>query len=286
MPSSRTAHDLPEAAVLEIINLARGSRRLPGTNRFAEVCRGWRDVDSTSTDSELQLHVEQMRRGPSDFKKTKKWFILYGQNVSSLGLASKLHLTWFLLASSNMCSNLRQLTLCGINSLTDLLATNVQLPLLQHLTAFLDQFEAWPKGSDQLLLAHSSEGCRGVYPLQQACPGLVELQLTFDVDGDADDPRTFNSLEELLPRLLPPTLQQLGLRWSPEEGECSMAPAAVTHITALRHLACWWIDVSPEVPLALPEGCTLRLLECRPRCRRCQCDCQPHAADVLGMAAV
>jgi hypothetical protein len=255
-------HDLPAPAILSIINYAIGSRYVSGTNKYAAVCKAWRDVDANSTTNQLQLHLEPAARDKEEFIKAKEWIIRFGDHISALGLTWEPQLTQSLLGG---CSNLRRLSISSPNSLVDLLVAKVQLPHLQHLTACMEQYRPWPPNSEELLLAHSSAAAGDVYPLQQACPGLVELHLSLDVSEPATDgqPYTFGSLEELLPQLLPPTLQQLGLRWDAGTSDCNMqAAAALAHLTALCHLGLWGIHVTPESLHELPPECSLQLVEC------------------------
>jgi hypothetical protein len=261
----RSIEDLPLDAIRRISLALRGGRRIPGTNLFAAVCKTWRDATPIEEeDEQLQLYLDQEELTEAQRSLAERWLLLHGQHVAGLQLpATTRSFVQTVLASPGFGSNLQRLDIRGTNTLVGLLAAKVQLPHLQHLTACLSQRHAWKVKPGVVLLKKGQQPADGLQPLQKACPGLTQLCLRIEYweTPPAGQPR---SIDALLPRLLPPTLQQLRLGCDPEGDNGTITPElALGHLTALQHLELRNFDVEEAASLMeLPAQCSVHLVTC------------------------
>jgi hypothetical protein len=242
---------------------------VPGTNKFAVISRAWRDA-SEDDDQQLQLHLHLAALNDQQLQRSEQWLVQHGRTVTALEVDGAYHSqpTWrvvhTVLSSPGVGSSLQRLCIQGSNSLVGLLAAKVQLPHLQHLTAWISQHMEWQADADVVMLANGNQAAGVVHPLHQACPGLMQLRLHLSVDHMPwlqQQPRAmFSSVDDLLPRLLPPTLQRLCLSC---DGPYSIHPGtALGHITALRQMELHRFElVNPGSLLQLPSQCTFGLFE-------------------------
>jgi hypothetical protein len=228
--------DLPYAVFRAILAQARG-RPIPGSNRFAAVCRTWRD-DSPPEDNELQLYLDQAAVKGDQLQRSTQWLAQHGEGVAALELPTT---TWSFVRATlgfpGLSSSLQRLDIRGTNTLVGLLAAQVQLPRLQHLTACLSSYQAWQVDPGVLLLEEGQQATGTLHPLQQACPALVQLRLDIDGSGGFAAQVPVSNMDGLLQRLLPPTLQQLRLDFTPDDDNALITPhLALGHLTALQRL--------------------------------------------------
>jgi hypothetical protein len=130
--------DLPPAAVRLITRAAR-TRIIPGTNRFARVCRSWRDA-GLSSDGQEQLQLLLALEGlPADTVAfTSEWMEQHGECVTSLDITYDLKAAGLfqqLPLSTAPLAHLARLELLGPNSLVALVPALPQLMALTHLRA-------------------------------------------------------------------------------------------------------------------------------------------------------
>jgi hypothetical protein len=293
MSSRRSIADLPSAALNNLIKAARGSRCIAGTNKYALVCKSWKDASSNEPAEQLQLYMDLAALTPEQCKAAAHWMAAYSEHIDVLHLLScgrsdaKTVLT-----IPDFGSNLQHLELDGPNSLAGLLEAKVQLPALKHLSARLspyfsietqpnqqpsnveeedhqqpssaveqDQQQPSSQGRDP---QQSSEGPAGrtQHTLQETCPALVKLEVSFRETSDARAGFVDETLDGFLPRLLPPTLQQLRLRWLDGHGFLGCSKAFL-HLTGLQHLELWSFQLFCYDMLdQLPPECTLQLVDC------------------------
>lgn len=256
-------HDLPLIVLKDILLQARG-RPIPGTNRFAAVCGAWRG-ESPTEENELQLYLDKAAVKGKQLQRVTEWLAQHGEGVAAVELPIT---TWGFVRATlgfpGLSSSLQRLDIRGTNTLVGLLAAQVQLPNLQHLTACLSQDQAWQVDPALVLLEEGQQATGTLHPLQQACPGLKELFLQVNCEWGHMQQPTFSNMDALLPRLLPPTLQRLCLESTAGVDDVLITPhLALGDLTALQHLELRHFRITdPTSFLSLPAQCTLRLAEC------------------------
>jgi hypothetical protein len=211
--------DLPSAVVEHITALARG-RCIPGSNRYAGVCRQWHEAGESSDEAQplLQLYLDQRWVFPQDISQLSSWMSMHGYQVGTLvieaSLARAKQLKWFPGTATALC-NLTRLEVAQRDSLALLAPVLGHLPQLQHLAAHVGlTVRPWiPSGkglSFKVLASYTfsvGTSCWEEVPdMQELCPQLQQLQLTLEPDRD-----DIGVDGDQLLQLLPLGLQQLTL---------------------------------------------------------------------------
>jgi hypothetical protein len=247
-----TLDDLPEAAVRLIVRAAR-TRRIPGTNRFASVCRGWRYAVLNSDDEEqLQLLLPLEGLPAGTVASTSQWLAQHGSCVNNLHITyndTTASLFQQLPLSTTPLANLARLEVDGPDSLVALAPSLPQLVALTHLRAGIglvpigSSTQSWSPG------AFSVKGAPLEAPLslQQLCPGLKSLRLN----------TVCNSRNQWvvapLEQLLPDQLKQLHIQDAPYANTV-VHSADFVHRTSLRRLTLTSMCVvEPDELLLMPE---------------------------------
>jgi hypothetical protein len=241
----RRLHDLPGPAITSIIQRAR-ARRIPGTNKFAQVCQSWRDASTYAGDNEqLQLLLDLDNLQGDDLESALAWLRQHGSCVTGLYVSGIATPCWsvmvqLLATPHTWSSTLTMLELDGRDTLVPLAPHLHQLPSLRHLTASMSCGAAEPHGQ----MMWGSEMDQANPPdLRQQCPQLVSLDLelkrytrTLDVAGH---------LDACLFSLLPVGLQQLHLR----AASMRVDAAHLTQLTALGLLTleAWAVEHALEL---------------------------------------
>jgi hypothetical protein len=247
--------DLPLGVVQHIAHLARG-RLIPGTNKYARVCRQWQDACSSEEAEQLQLLVDLHAMSAEEVARACSWFGMHGRTVQTLVVAAEGRApprqTWFTTAAAAAAlGNLRRLEVDQGHSLLMLAPVLGLLPQLQHLGAAVaavgDPHKGWVTADhkDMVEGVFKNRQWRPWKPLpdmKRLCPQLTHLRLRLDVEvlsyeheGDYEGRLT---VDKRLPRLLPPTLQHLTL--SVGDGdmwrEVLLPSNSLTHVRALQQL--------------------------------------------------
>jgi hypothetical protein len=222
---------LPEPAICNIIKLAR-RRCIPGTNRYAKVCRLWRWASSYEEESEqLQLLLDLHNLQEAELKSCLAWIRQYGSCVTGLDVNGWRTPCWtimeqLLVAPCSFGAHLSRLELDGEDTLQPLALHLQQLPLLQHLRASIT-YRGQQQG-EQEDGAHLQQYDATPADLTQLCPQLVSLNLRVDTIHRewcfTPPPHAWLSC------LLPKGLQQLELYGM------TVDCAHLTQLTALQHL--------------------------------------------------
>lgn len=256
--SAGSDNNLPFDAVIDIIKRVRG-RPIPGTNRYARVCRQWRDANSNLGALEfLRLQLDLDEATDAQIAGASSWMALYGQHVKDLVVTGSLHqaatLDWLLQPAPTL-TRLQRLEVHQKHSLALLAPVLGQLPELQHLAAHVG-FTWWLSGSKQLagkvafgapFFANQHDLPWEDLPnLQQLCPRLVNLELTLYADQ-----WDFEMVHEQLSCLLPAGLHQLAIKgWS---SKTMLQASSLMHLSALRGLKLDRVDVAAEGAAALVQ---------------------------------
>jgi hypothetical protein len=253
--------DLP-AAALRLIARAARTRYIPGTNRYAQVCRSWQDATINSEDQEqLQLLLALDGLPEDTVASTFAWLAQHGACVTSLNI------TW----DPTTIPLLRQLPwpLVGLSRLeldapdsVIWMADNLPpLVALTHLRAAIgltvyDSVDP-DEGEVPLFSAEGGEKPLGLVPaLHELCPGLRSLHLVVDVSSDSILVKTFDTC---LSQLLPAALEQLHLETvePPGWGGNRVCPlltcSTLTSFSSLRRLTLTNTAVDdPNLLLSMP----------------------------------
>jgi hypothetical protein len=261
------ASDLPLGVVQRIAQLAR-SRRIPGTNKFARVCRQWQDASSSKEAEQLQLLVDLHIMSAEEVARACRWMSMHGGSVQTLVVSaeSKLPLqqTWFTTAAGTAAlRNLQRLEVDQKHSLLMLAPVLGRLPQLQHLgavvAAMADPHDSWEA-------ADGEDMAEGVltnwqwYPwkplpdMERLCPQLTSLRLRLDVEVEEVDIFEYPEgdydgliiLDKRLPRLLPDTLQHLTLSKAEAWQKVVLRSDALTHLVDLRQLTLEGVDMDSD----------------------------------------
>jgi hypothetical protein len=213
--------DLPVAAVERILQLARG-RHISGTNRYACVCRLWRDAGCSSEQAEqLLLYLDVGNLSAADLANACSWMSLHGIHVDLL-IIDAINNPQQLGGFVNL-RNLKWLEVLQEGSLAALAPMLDQLPHLRHLAAGIWMAPEQPFVNPQVPSIVAAVFCdqpwtrwRDPPDMGRLCGQLTHLHLTLDTE-ECDhvlrvDPR--------LPVLLPPNLQQLTLFMAGEPFYC------------------------------------------------------------------
>lgn len=224
-------HELPNAAIRNVIKRGR-PRCIPGTNKYARVCRSWREASSSMVDDEqLQLYLDLDKIEQRELDACVAWLQQHGScatglTVEGLGLLSRwLSIEQALFSPSVFSSNITRLDLKDANLLA--LAPHLQqLPTLQHLGTHASCVTA----ADPWQLCHGDDVAE-VPNLGLLCPQLVSLHLVAQ-PHDSSDSSDEHHVHPQLVRLLPRSLQRLHLegykfRWDGSH---------FTHLSALGHM--------------------------------------------------
>jgi hypothetical protein len=237
---------LHDATVEKIIKLAQG-RSIPGTRRYARVCRRWQRAGSNIGAAEvLQLFMDLGHMSEAEWERARDWMAMHGKAVVTLVLetSTRAQLEWFQ-GSAAALAGIRRLEMTGYHSLYLLIPVLGQLPHLQHLAAGISLSGG---GRQPWVVGHPHAPRRGCFEhaylgqqetswqvpdLQQLCPGLTHLRLTlyrsYSINGA-------HMVDEQLPRLLPARLQQLSLAAGVYHTGISVHSSSLVHLSALQQL--------------------------------------------------
>jgi hypothetical protein len=243
--------DLPPAAVRLITRAAR-SRIIPGTNRFARVCRSWRDADLDSDDQEQLQLLLALEGLPADtVASTSEWMEQHGECVTSLDITytpATAALYQHLPLSTAPLASLARLEVDGPDSLVALAPALPQLVALTHLRAGVDLFglDCGPYEVAQGVFSVGRMLLAAVPSLQQLCPGLKSLRL--DIVN-----RQRQLVEAPVAQLLPDRLEQLCIDKGVSHDWVVIDCASLTRFTSLRCLALTTMCVvDPDQLLLMP----------------------------------
>jgi hypothetical protein len=242
-----TIDDLPAPAVRLITRYAR-TRRIPGTNRFAQLCRSWRDA-ALDSDALEQLQLLLALEGlPADtVTTTSSWLAQHGGCVASLHItynSGTVALFQQLPLSSAPLVNLARLEVDGPDSLVALAPALPQLVALTHLRASvaLMRVEGSAPGDKQGMFSIRGVPLEDPPSLQQLCPGLKSLHLATRCGK--------LWVEAPVAQLLPHLLEQLNVNGS---SGAVVHSAALTPFTSLRSFTLYGGElVDPDLLLAMP----------------------------------
>jgi hypothetical protein len=249
-----TLDDLPASALQLITRFAR-RRFISGTNRFARVCRSWRDagIDSDN-DEQLQLLIALEGLPPGAVASTSTWLAQHGSCVTSLEASydtATAPLFQQLPLSTAPLVGLARLEVDGPGSLVALAPALPQLVALTHLRASIGLTRHAGQG------VFSAEGVplEAVPSLQQLCPGLKSLRLIIDYQRRTGERRAWVPIAQLLPG----HLEQLHIEGRRRSGAVLGAVLRVscttlTSLTSLRHLTLEYVHPRhPDLLLHLPR---------------------------------
>jgi hypothetical protein len=256
-----TFDDLPAAAVRLITRAAR-TRRISGTNRFARICRTWRDAGLNNEDQEqLQLLLPLEGLPADSLTSTSEWLSQHGVCVTSLHITYEPEtapLFQQLPLSSAPLVGLARLEVDGPDSLVALAPALPQLVALTHLRAYIGVAlpESSLPGSMQGVFSAQGEPLEDVPSLQQLCPGLKSLKLALN-----NHKRRLQHVVAPVEELLPDGLEQLHIHRCSTSFDITLPCAALTSLTSLRCLTLDRVNIlDPDLLLTMPGLEELQLL--------------------------
>jgi hypothetical protein len=226
-----TPSDLIHVATRIIISRAL-PRCIPGTNKFALVCRSWCEAsNSRAFDEQLQLFLDPDNITERDLRSCLAWLQQHGSCVGGL-TADCLYEHWpsieqALFRPTVFSSNLTHLDL-GDTNLLSLLPHLQQLPPLRHLGMYISCVTT----SDPWQLCDGNSVAE-VPDLGLLCPQLVSLHLV--AVPHARGPQGYYEDHHAHPQLLlllPDSLQRLHV----EAEHFTWQGPHFTHLSALVHL--------------------------------------------------
>jgi hypothetical protein len=221
------------------------------------VCSQWLKASSIDEEQDLQLFMDLSHMSWDDYVRASGWVAMHGPAVATLALkASKSEVGWCRGLTPGL-TRLRRLDLDQPASLSHVAPVLRRLPQLQHLAAGIN-LAADP---DQAVGAPGTAR-RGLFvydrlrpklslweapDLQQLCPKLITLRLTFD--------KTHGALEmdTQLPRLLPASLQQLSLAAPSLAHDVFLQSSSLAHLSALQQLTLENLLVAGQGPGGVAE---------------------------------
>jgi hypothetical protein len=229
---------------------------MKGTNRFACVCRQWRDAEDSKDSKEadaVKLFADLRHMSNEDISRVFSWMAAHGQQAESLVLRASIQqqplpLDLFSMAAPSL-SSLTWLEVDQRHSLVLLAPVLGQLPQLKHLAAEVD---LWDVGSPRdspilhydfdgpsagMFYNHLGEEWVGLPDMQLLCPQLVHFVLRVN----ALCIRVM--MDERLPQLLPTRLQQLTLAAEWDSG-VYLEAHSLQHLAALQRLALDGVEMS------------------------------------------
>jgi hypothetical protein len=232
---------LPEIAVQQIVRAARGCS-IPGTNKYARVCRQWRDVSEEG--EPLQLFMNLSHLSDKDLARATSWLARHGQHVDVLVIEAAMCLPQrhvdLVASAAQALANLRRLEVTGCVSLFDLEPYLQYLPQLQHLGAeigvstspYAPVYSSPMHDNCNGSPSSCEDGWEDPPLLQQLCPQLTSLDLTLQASGQRA------SVLSDLSWLLNPGLQQLTLidKYSAMRSSVELYASSLGHLSALRQL--------------------------------------------------
>jgi hypothetical protein len=247
-----TISDLPIVAVKHITQLARG-RIVAGTDSYARVSTQWRDAGSSEGSERLQLFMDLADMSEAAIERALGWLATHGKHIDVLVMAAEMPPavpSGMLYSSVAAAANLQRLELPQQHSLVHLAPVLGQLQQLQHLEAHVAMVchpaeEAYRReegdSGQGIFVDHSGDLWLDLPDLrQQLCPRLTHLRLLVDPAA------TSLWLDEGLPVLLPPRLQQLELVGLRECGYSWVQSRLLSHLTSLQQLTLQRIDIGVE----------------------------------------
>jgi hypothetical protein len=245
-----TISDLPLPAVQLLTRHARG-KIIQGSNRFACVCRQWRDADSSNEQGDpLQLFADLRHMSDADTSRAITWMTTHGQQVQVLALQGSMeqHLPPGLLGGAvPSLTSLTWLEVSQRHSLVLLAPVLGQLPQLKHLMAAVDlgrhPDDDAPDDDDEpytgVFLDPSGQWWEQAPDMQRLCPQLTHLHLRLDAQA------CYIQAGTQLAQLLPTQLQQLTFEANLDL-LVSCDTAALRHMNALQQLTYDGIEMTWE----------------------------------------
>jgi hypothetical protein len=254
--------ELPQIAVDSILRRARG-RIIAGINKYARVCRQWRDAGGDP--ESLQLLADMTHLPWQDLEEATKWLSIHGQHVDTLviddGRSGNTEPAEWCASAAPTLVRLRRLEVSEANSLEQLVPVLQHLPQLQHLAVSLDMShrdyvyihpksaqpkEASPRPGAIGKLMVSAEHPEGWVPdMQELCPQLTSLHLTVAAYGPS------MKMPSSVSQLFSPRLQQLTLAdWFGGHYEPVVYAASLAHLSALQQLTLDGVVLGMEGPQA------------------------------------
>jgi hypothetical protein len=229
--------DLPGPAVRRIIQLAR-RRRIPGTNRFAAVCRAWNEAstgavgeDQEEEQLQLSLHLDLLRE--AQLTSAFSWLQRHGGCVTGLRIQGMDTPRWPFMQQvlEAPTVHLTHLDVMGADTLLCLAPHLQQLPSLQHLGASIHHEK---NGKTHTACWGAQERVENPPDMRLLCPQLTSLHLHVDTLRKC----TFYIMGNEPPyaglsTLLPLGLLQLRLTGKDMALDCNLVP----HLTALDQLS-------------------------------------------------
>jgi hypothetical protein len=236
--------ELPQIALESILRRARG-RSIAGTNKYARVCRQWRDAGEDPESMQLLMNLSHLSQ--RELKRAQGWLSAHGQHVDTLvihedGDGSDNHMDW-LLKTGPALGQLRRLEVSELDFLGRLAPVLQQLPQLQHLAVSLYMSTKKP------LKAPPQHGCRrnspyfgvfdvaaeheeGLLPdMQEVCPQLTSLHLTVCT------PSAQMRIPPSVTRLFSARLQQLTVADGTKDHQGPvLCASSLMHLSALQRL--------------------------------------------------
>lgn len=269
---------LPCALVERITRLARG-RTIAGTNRYARVCRQWRDAGSISDEADPQRLYIEKREYDRDQARLVTWLSTHGDHVDVLIVEADMEeasykqhqhqqLNWFLGPAAALC-NLTRLEVAQRDSLVLLAPVLGQLPQLRHLAAnirlapSLGNSQGSPHSAPATSPPQPFSGAPSTFldphgkvlghlpDLQQLCPKLARLQLNLQprVSPTRGNPIETLAVDKQLHQLLPACLQQLTLAQSETRWCTLVLPlSCLSHLSTLQALELRDLLVAQDEP--------------------------------------
>jgi hypothetical protein len=251
--TANTVHcsELPQIAVDSILRRARG-RIIGGTNKYARVCRQWRDAGEDPESLQLLLDLDHL--SIEDLSTAASWLSMHGQHVNTLVLQD-VGVYWLRKAAPALVQ-LQRLEISATDELEQLVPVLQGLPQLQHLAVSLkmsrsEYLASWKKPRRPLIgwpttgmFLTSAKHPKGWVPdMQQLCPQLTSLHLT--VESAAAGLKMPSSVSQLLPS----RLQQLTVANGYEEGgEPVLCASSLVHLSALQQLTLDGVVLRLEEP--------------------------------------
>jgi hypothetical protein len=233
--------DLPQIAVEHILRSARG-RSIAGSNKYARVCRQWRDVENEA--EPLQLFMNLSHLSEADLARAASWLSVHGQHVDVLvahinQYTRQQQFSWLVNATPTL-RNVQRLEVAGHDSLRQLVPVLQQLPQLQHLEAgFHMSLQAQPDHGGFTGTAPQQDPGQQVPNMQELCPHLTSMTL------EVTPTWSVSEIDHRLSHLFGPGLQQLRLSRS-GCGDVYVCASGVGHLSALQQLTLDGVNLIEE----------------------------------------
>jgi hypothetical protein len=264
-----TFNDLPAPALRLITRFAR-TRHIRGTNRYARVCRSWRDASNDSEGQEQLQLLLALEGLPADtISSTSEWLAQHGVCVNTLQVTYDLDtapLFQQLPLSTAPLVGLVRLEVDGPDSLVALAPALPQLVALTHLRASIglvttgNSMGVWSQG---VFSAHGAP-LHEVPHLQQLCPGLKSLHLNMGFCGNGSD-HDDSPVNLPVAEVLPDGVEQLHLHGSTTYMGTVLPCTTLAPYYSLRNISLTHLQVADLDELLLMPGLQevdLHLFDC------------------------